>query len=118
MEVMLEIYKTLQVLNMQWRRKAEIGLPDIGPRLSKSLFRPLEDDDGNPLPVEEDDGKLVYNDEVDSVLSSHTTATGEKVEMDRGKPAKKEAAALEKAASSLYLVETRARYGDVVVSAR
>jgi carbon catabolite-derepressing protein kinase len=36
--------------------------------------------------------------------------------MSRKAPGKKEAAAQEKAAQGLYLVETRARYGDVMVS--
>lgn len=95
MEVMLEIYKTLGVLNMQWRRKDGISMPDIG------------------TPIPSIGG---YTEEVEAAIEQWTGETGAKVEMGRKAPAKKEAAAVEKAAQGLYLVETRARYGDIMVS--
>lgn len=93
MEVMLEIYKTLGVLNMQWRRKEGITMPEIGPPTAEG-----------------------YPDEVVSAIEQWTGETGQTVQMGKKAPAKKEAGAAEKAAQNLYLVETRARYGDIMVS--
>lgn len=93
MEVMLEIYKTLNVLGMQWRRKEGISMPDIGPPTAEG-----------------------YPDEVVSALDQWTGETGQAVQMGKKPPPKKEAGTAEKAAQGLYLVETRARYGDIMVS--
>jgi carbon catabolite-derepressing protein kinase len=93
MEVMLEIYKTLNVLGMQWRKKEEISMPDIGPP---------------PL-----DG---YPDEVTQALEQWAEENGGQMpQMNKKPPGKKEAAAQDKGAQNLYLVETRARYGDIMV---
>ncbi|WVR04282.1 hypothetical protein IAU60_001282 [Kwoniella sp. DSM 27419] len=93
MEVMLEIYKTLNVLNMQWRRKEEIPLPDIG---------------GAPPGG--------YSEEVEAALDQWAEEhDGLRPEFGMRAPTKKEIVAQEKAAMSLYHVETRARYGDVMV---
>lgn len=95
MEVMLEIYKTLNVLGMQWRKKEGISMPDIGP------------------PVIAGEG---YTEEVISAIEQWSGETGVEVQMGKKPPAKKDASAAEKAAQGLYLVETRARYGDIMVS--
>nr|XP_019047640.1 CAMK/CAMKL/AMPK protein kinase [Kwoniella bestiolae CBS 10118]OCF26570.1 CAMK/CAMKL/AMPK protein kinase [Kwoniella bestiolae CBS 10118] len=76
MEVMLEIYKTLNVLGMQWKKKEDIALPEIG---------------GAPPGG--------YTEEVEAALEQFAEETG----------------ARPKSAQSLYHVETRARYGDVIV---
>lgn len=91
---MLEIYRTLNTLGMQWRRKEGIGMPEIGPNV---------DEDG-------------YPEEVEAAIEQYEAETGQKVQMSKKAPGKKEAAAQEKAAQGLYLVETRARYGDIMVS--
>lgn len=94
MEVMLEIYKTLQLLGMEWRKKDNIALPEIG-----------------PLPPGG------YTDEVEDVLEKHRgSADKEPVTMGKKPPGKKEAAAIDKTAQGLFFVETRARYGNVMVS--
>jgi len=94
MEVMLEIYKTLGALNMQWRRKDGIGMPDIG----------LAPPGG-------------YPEEVDAAIEQWTAEHGGVApRFGQRAPPKKELSANEKAAQNLYLVETRAQYGDVVVS--
>lgn len=94
MEVMLEIYKTLQLLGMEWRKKDGISLPEIG-----------------PVPPGG------YTEEVEETLGKHREDHPEKepVQMGKKPPAKKEAAAIDKAAQGLFFVETRARYGDVMV---
>ncbi|OWZ41836.1 carbon catabolite-derepressing protein kinase [Cryptococcus neoformans] len=91
MEVMLEIYRTLNVLGMQWRLK-DIPLPDIG---------------GAPPGG--------YSEEVELVLEDLKEKNGERPVMGRKPPSKKDAMAQEKLAQGLYHVETRARYGDVMV---
>lgn len=93
MEVMLEIYKTLSLLGMQWKRKEGIDFPEIGP----------EPSDGYPV-------------EVQTVLQDYQSERGEAYPMGRKAPPKKEIVAREKAAQDLYLVQTRARYGTVMVS--
>lgn len=93
MEVMLEIYKTLSLLGMQWKKKEGIEFPDIGP----------EPADG-------------YPEEVSTVLEEYKAKNGSDYVMGRRAPPKKEIAGKEKAAQDLYLVKTRARYGTVMVS--
>lgn len=95
MEVMLEIYKTLNVLGMQWRRKEGISMPDIGP------------------PVSASEG---YTEEVVGAMEQWSAETGVDCVMVKKAPPKKDTNAAEKAAQGLYLVETRARYGDIMVS--
>jgi len=92
MEVMLEIYKTLNILGMQWRKKEEILLPEIGPAPPGG-----------------------YSEEVDGALELWADDHGEKPVMGRKNPGKKEVSAQDKAAQGLFFVETRARYGDVMV---
>lgn len=92
MEVMLEIYKTLGILGMQWRRKEGINMPEIGP----------------PPPGG-------YTEEVDAALEQWTAENGSVPVMGKKSPGKKEVAAQDKAAQGLYLVETRAKYGDIMV---
>lgn len=95
MEVMLEIYKTLQLLGMEWKKKDNISLPEIGPvppggypeEVEESLWKWREDNQGKEPPT-----------------------------MGKKPPGKKEASAVEKAAQGLFFVETRARYGEVMVS--
>lgn len=95
MEVMLEIYKTLQLLGMEWRKKDGISLPEIG-----------------PVPPGG------YTEEVEETLWKYREdhPDREPVAMGKKPPAKKEAAAIDKSAQGLFFVETRARYGDVMVS--
>lgn len=93
MEVMLEIYKTLVTLGMQWKRKEGIGMPEIGP----------------PTP----EG---YPEDVIAALNQWAATHGEVPTMGKKPPAKQDKAAQDKAALNLYLVETRARYGDIIVS--
>lgn len=95
MEVMLEIYKTLQLLGMEWRRKENIPLPEIG-----------------PVPPGG------YTEEVEEALWKWREENPDKEPpaMGRKPPGKKEAAANEKLAQGLFFVETRARYGNVMVS--
>ena len=71
-------------------------MPDIGPAV---------DEDG-------------YPEEVEAAIEQYEQETGQQVQMGKKMPGKKEVAALEKAAQGLYLVETRARYGDVMVSSQ
>ncbi|WWC67507.1 uncharacterized protein I206_101415 [Kwoniella pini CBS 10737] len=93
MEVMLEIYKTLNVLGMQWKLKEEIALPEIG---------------GAPPGG--------YTEEVEAALEQYAEAhNGERPIMGKKAPNKKEISSQEKIAGGLYHVETRARYGDVIV---
>ncbi|WVN88832.1 uncharacterized protein L203_104046 [Cryptococcus depauperatus CBS 7841] len=91
MEVMLEIYRTLNILGMQWRKK-DVPLPDIG---------------GAPPGG--------YSEEVETVLEEWKDKNQERPQMGKKAPNKKDAMAQEKAAQGLYHVETRARYGDVMV---
>lgn len=93
MEVMLEIYKTLGALNMQWKKKEGIAMPEIG----------LPPPGG-------------YSDEVDLAIDQWTAEHGGVApQFGKRAPPKKEQSAQDKAAQALYLVETRAQYGDVVV---
>lgn len=91
---MLEIYKTLQLLGMEWRKKEGIALPEIG-----------------PVPPGG------YTEEVEETLWKYREDNPDKepVTMGRKPPGKKEAAAIDKAAQGLFFVETRARYEDVMV---
>lgn len=92
MEVMLEIYKSLSGLGMEWKRKKGMQWPDIG-----------------PLPTEG------YSEEVDALLDQHR-ANGQQIpEMGKPKPPKADVVTKEKAAQDLFIVETRHRYGDVMV---
>ena len=93
MEVMLEIYKTLNILGMEWRRKDSVQMPEIGP----------------PPPGG-------YPEEVEAAIGQWVEQGGMAPQMGRKMPIKKDVAAQDKAAQGLYLVETRARYGDVMVS--
>ena len=93
MEVMLEIYKTLNTLGMQWRMKDGVDLPEIGP----------------PPP----EG---YPEEVGAAMEQWVKQGGATPEMGKKAPSKKDVSTQDKAAQGLYLVETRARYGDVYVS--
>lgn len=93
MEVMLEIYKTLASLGMEWRRKDGIALPEIG----------LAPAGG-------------YPEDVDAAIEQWTAEHGGVApRFGQRAPPKKELSAQEKAAQGLYHVETRAQYGDVVV---
>ena len=92
MEVMLEIYKTLGALGMEWKRKDGIALPEIGP----------------PPPGG-------YPEEVDAAIEQWTHENGAAPQFGKRAPPKKEMSATEKAAQGLYLVETRAKFGDVMV---
>jgi len=94
MEVMLEIYKTLQLLGMEWRKKEGISLPEIG-----------------AVPPGG------YTEEVEETLLKYQQDNPDKgpVQMGKKPPGKKEAAAIDKAAQGLFFVETRARYNDVMV---
>ena len=94
MEVMLEIYKTLGTLNMQWRRKEGIAFPEIG----------LSPQGG-------------YPEDVDAAIEQWTAEHGGVAPvMGKKAPPKKGMTAQEKAAQGLYMVETRTQYGDTVVS--
>ena len=93
MEVMLEIYKTLAQLNMQWRRKDGIAMPEIG-----------------PLPPGG------YSEDVDVAIEQWSEEhEGVAPVMGKKTPSKKEASTQDKAAQGLYLVETRAYYNNVMV---
>ena len=93
MEVMLEIYRTLNSLGMQWKRKDGIGMPEIGPPPQGG-----------------------YSEEVDQVLEQmRENGEGDKVQMGKKPPGRKEAQAQDKAAQTLYMVETRARYSNIIV---
>lgn len=94
MEVMLEIYKTLQVLGMEWKKKDGIEFPDIGPPPAAGG----------------------YPSDIRGILLDQEELYGVKDIMGRPAPTKKEIVAREKAAQDLYLVQTRARYGAVMVS--
>ena len=91
MEVMLEIYKTLNILGMEWRRKDGVNLPEIGP----------------PPPG-------AYPEDVEIALAQWISQGGTAPQMGKKAPSKKDIAAQDKVAQGLYLVETRARYGDVM----
>jgi carbon catabolite-derepressing protein kinase len=93
MEVMLEIYKSLSSLGMEWKSKEDIAWPEIGRR-----------------PV---GGS--YTEEVEVVLDNYREINGEDARMGRPRPDKKAEAAEEKAAQNLFVVETRHRYGNVMV---
>jgi len=97
MEVMLEIYKTLNVLGMQWKKKDSVMMPEIGG-------------------VVQGDGG--YPEEVETALDWWRDNKGEDKRDGMGKRqlGKKEIQGLEKAAQGLYHVEVRARYGDTMVS--
>lgn len=92
MEVMLEIYKTLATLGMQWKRKDGIDYPEIGP----------EPPEGYPP-------------DIVSVLQDWEVERGIPHGMGAAPPSKRDILAREKAAQDLYLVQTRARYGAVMV---
>jgi carbon catabolite-derepressing protein kinase len=95
MEVMLEIYKSLDSLGMEWKRKKNIAWPDIGHRPSGSS----------------------YSGEVEQILDDYADANGGKeYKMGRPRPDKKSETAEEKLAQNLFVVETRHRYGNVMVS--
>lgn len=94
MEVMLEIYKSLNGLGMEWKRKKGMQWPDIG-----------------PLPAEGG-----YSEEVDALLEQYQASNLPIPEMGKPKPARADIVAKEKAAQDLFIVETRHRYGDVMVS--
>jgi carbon catabolite-derepressing protein kinase len=80
---------------MEWRKKDGISLPEIG-----------------PVPPGG------YTEEVEETLWKYREdhPDREPVAMGKKPPAKKEAAAIDKSAQGLFFVETRARYGDVMVS--
>lgn len=92
MEVMLEIYKTLGVLGMQWKRKTGILMPDIGP----------EPEEGWP-------------DEVAAAREQWEHEYPELAGQPKKPLGKKESATQEKTAQGLFFVETRSRHGDIVV---
>ena len=92
MEVMLEIYKVLNTLGMQWRTKSGIVMPEIG----------LAPPGG-------------YPEDVANAIEQWTEEHGSAPVMGKRPPGKKEASAQDKAAQGLYLVETRAQYGDIMV---
>lgn len=95
MEVMLEIYKSLDSLGMEWKKKPTINWPDIG-------LRP----DGTG-----------YSVEVEQILEEYTRhGDGKEYRMGRSRPDKKAETAEEKLAQGLFVVETRHRYGNVMVS--
>lgn len=93
MEVMLEIYKSLNGLGMEWKKKKGMQWPDIG-----------------PLP------EGGYSEEVDALLEQYQASNRPIPEMGKPKPPRAELVAREKAAQDLFIVETRHRYGDVMVS--
>jgi hypothetical protein len=95
MEVMLEIYKSLDSLGMSWKKKKNIAWPNIGKR-----------------PAHE-----AYSEEVEQILAQWSEQNEEKeYPMDRPRPDKETRVAEEKASQNLFLVETRHRYGNVMVS--
>ena len=94
MEVMLEIYKSLDQLGMEWKKKKDIVWPDIGTRPENSA----------------------YSSEVEQILDVYTEQTGNEYIMGRARPDKKVEQNQEKTAQNLFLVETRHRYGNVMVS--
>jgi carbon catabolite-derepressing protein kinase len=57
-----------------------------------------------------------YTEEVEAAIEQWNGETGTRIEMGKKAPAKKDISAADKAAQGLYLVETRARYGDIMVS--
>jgi len=93
MEVMLEIYKSLDQLGMEWKKKKDIVWPDIGTRPENSA----------------------YSSEVEQILDVYTEQTGNEYIMGRARPDKKVEQNQEKTAQNLFLVETRHRYGNVMV---
>lgn len=94
MEVLLEIYRVLQQIGMEWKLK-DVPLPEIG-----------------PVPP----GGQGYTEEVDDALARYQAENPDKeVVMGKRPPGKKEAAAIEKAAQSLFLIETRARYDNTLI---
>ena len=94
MEVMLEIYKSLDSLGMEWKKKKDIVWPDIGTRPEGSG----------------------YSSDVEQILDVYTEQTGKEYVMGRSRPEKKAEQNQEKTAQNLFLVETRHRYGNVMVS--
>jgi carbon catabolite-derepressing protein kinase len=94
MEVMLEIYKSLDSLGMEWKKKKDIDWPDIGIRPENSA----------------------YSSEVEQILDAYTEQTGKEYVMGRSRPEKRAEQNQEKSAQNLFLVETRHRYGNVMVS--
>ncbi|ORX33523.1 putative SNF1A/AMP-activated protein kinase [Kockovaella imperatae] len=93
MEVMLEIYKVLNSLGMQWRRKEGIAMPEVG----------LPPPGGYPEDV------------INAIEQWTEEHDGVAPVMGKRPPGKKEASVQDKAAQGLYLVETRAQYGDIMV---
>jgi hypothetical protein len=93
MEVMLEIYKSLDQLGMEWKKKKDIVWPDIGTRPENSAYTP----------------------EVEQILDAYTEQTGQEYIMGRARPDKTAKSNQEKMAQNLFLVETRHRYGNVMV---
>ena len=57
-----------------------------------------------------------YPEEVDAAIAQWVEQGGTAPSMGKKTPSKKDVSAQDKAAQGLYLVETRARYGDVMVS--
>jgi hypothetical protein len=93
MEVMLEIYKSLGSLGMEWKKKSDISWPEIG--------------------VVPEGG---YGKEVEEVLDNFKDNHGAEYQMgQRRRPDKKVEQAEEKVAQALFIVETRHRYGNVMV---
>ena len=93
MEVMLEIYKSLGQLGMEWKRKEVIEWPEIG--------------------VCPQGG---YGPDVDKVFDQYKENHGAEYQMGRRRrPDKKTEGAEEKLAQALFVVETRHRYGNVMV---
>lgn len=78
---------------MEWRRKDGVNLPEIGP----------------PPPGG-------YPEEVEAALAQWISQGGVTPQMGKKAPSKKDIAVQDKVAQGLYLVETRTRYGDVMVS--
>jgi hypothetical protein len=94
MEVMLEIYKSLASLGMEWKKKETIEWPEIGPRPDGSA----------------------YSEEVETLLEQYEEVYGQPHVFGGYRPDKKAESDKEKAAQNLFIVETRHRYGNVIVS--
>jgi len=93
MEVMLEIYKSLNELGMEWKKKKGIDWPEIGVRPSGST----------------------YSVEVEQILEDFAEEYDVDYRMGKPRPDKKTESAEEKLAQNLFVVETRHRYGNVMV---